>query len=114
MKEDEEELIPLKEIYEELWHDAKALAKDMKRSIMVYLYSAIVTFAVATLGVLYAIVYFMQISHGNASLFYYIGAIIEIVSSVVIIIFGAVLMRWYFKAKKKYSKLIEMAKTNED
>lgn len=114
MKQDEEELIQLKELYEELWHDAKSLAKDMQRSIMIYLYSAGLTFAVAVLTILFAVSYFMVVLQGNASLFHYVGAIVETVGSIFIIIFGLKLLSWYFIIKKRYSKLTEIERTIED
>jgi len=114
MKEDEEELVQLKKLYEELWHDAKSLVKDMQRSIMIYLYSAVVTFAVAVLTVLFALLYFLVILQGNASIFHYVGAIVEAVGSIVIIVFGAKLLNWYFIIKKRYSKLTEIERTIED
>jgi uncharacterized protein YybS (DUF2232 family) len=112
MTQDEEELIQLKELYEELWHDAKTLVKDMKRSILMYLYSAFVTFAVAALGFSYSTVYWVGLLYGNTSILNYIGAIIEPVSSVVITIFGITLLRWYFRIKKRYSRLTEIEKSN--
>jgi ABC-type nickel/cobalt efflux system permease component RcnA len=112
MTQNEEELIQLKELYEELWHDAKTLAKDMKRSIFMYLYSALVTFAVAVLGFTYSAVYWAGLLNGNTSVLNYIGAIIEPVSSVMITIFGITLLRWYFRIKKRYSRLTEIEKSS--
>jgi uncharacterized protein YybS (DUF2232 family) len=111
---EEKELVQLREIYEELWRDAKALIKDMRRSIAICLYSALVTFTVVILSISYSIMYYLALLSGETSMLYYIGAIVEPIGAVVLIIFGIKLLQWYFLFKKRYSKLIEMEKTLED
>ncbi|MEM3616649.1 MAG: hypothetical protein QXG76_05565 [Candidatus Bathyarchaeia archaeon] len=111
---EEEELVQLKEIYDELWRDAKALIKDTKRSIAVHLYSAITTFSVAFLCVSYFAMYLLALFSGETTMLNYIGVVVEPIGFIVLVIFGVKLLQWYDLLKKRYSKLIEMEKTIED
>ena len=47
MQNDTEELTQLKEIYDLLWSDAKALAKEMRKNVSVYWYATWLTMMVA-------------------------------------------------------------------
>jgi hypothetical protein len=114
MEEEHKELITLKSLYDELWSDARTMVKDMRRSISLYLYSAMVTFTVAAVTITYAFVYVMNVILGNANLLNYLGAVGETAASVVIVAFGVALIRWYRKLRKKYSRLIQIEKELED
>lgn len=114
MEEDDKELIELKSLYDELWHDAKTVVKDMRRSISIYLYSALVTFVVALITITYTITFAFNLLVGNVNLYTYLGTFFEAGSSIIIVIFGIFLLRWYKRLGKRYSRLIEMEKELED
>ena len=110
----EEELIQLKELYDELWHDAKSLIKDMKKSIGVCLYSAIMTFTVLILCISYSVMYCLALLSGETNALYYVGVIVEPLGCVILLVFGVKLLQWYVMFKRRYSKLIELERKIED
>ena len=106
--EDDKKLADLKTIYDELWLDAKTLIKDMKKSVNIYLYAGLVTLIVAFTSLTNAAPYFVAIIFGIGNVFAWIFVIIEVALATVVITFGARLIIWYRKLKKRYAKLIEM------
>jgi Na+/melibiose symporter-like transporter len=108
MEENNKELPELKTIYDELWSDARSLAKDLKKSIAVYLYAAYVTIIIAFSSLLSAIPFFIQVSLGTANLFSWTVVLVEVIGVAIVLGFAAKLFSWYRRLAMKYSKLIEM------
>jgi Na+/melibiose symporter-like transporter len=108
MEENNKELPELKTIYDELWSDARTLAKDLKKSIAVYLYAAYVTLIIAFSSLLNAIPFFIQIGLGKANLFSWAVVLINVVCVAIVLGFAAKLFSWHRHLVMKYSKLIEM------
>jgi hypothetical protein len=103
------ELSELKTLYDELWSDARTLVKDMKKSILIYLYAGLVTLIVAFASLVGALPYFLLLlSLGTGNLVVWAVVVIEVVGNVIVISFGARLLIWYRKLKRRYSKLLEM------
>lgn len=111
---EDEELTQLKTLYDELWHDAKTMIKDMNRSIYMYFFSGFITLAFSVIMIGTAISDWNKIVLGNASTLTYFYAIVETSGSVMMAIFGVSLLYWYYKLKNRYSRLIRMGKTLED
>ena len=111
---EDEELTQLKTLYDELWHDARTMIKDMNRSIYMYLFSGFITLAFSAIMIGTAISDWNKIVLGNASTLTYFYAIVETPGSVMMVIFGVSLLYWYYKLKNRYSRLIRMGKTLED
>lgn len=114
MEDDNKQLSELKTIYDELWSDAKTLFKDMKKSIVIYLYAGFVTLIVAVSAIVNAIPYFLLILLGKGNLFDWSFVIIEIVAAVVVVSFAAKLLMWYKGLKRRYARLIHMEKSLGD
>jgi hypothetical protein len=110
MQEDNE-LIELKAIYDDLWADAKTFAKDMTKSVYIYRYAALLTFAVAIITVFSAIPYYATMLLGHGNLVTDSVITVNVIAVAVEIVFGSVLWRWYSRIKRRYAKLIEMQKT---
>lgn len=106
--EDDKKLADLKTIYDELWADATTLIKDMKKSVNIYLYAGLVTLIVAFTSLTNAAPYFVAIIGGIGNVFAWIFVFVEVTMATVVIAFGARLIIWYRKLKKRYAKLIEM------
>lgn len=114
MKVEEAELIKLRTVYDELWRDAKTMIKDMRRSVMIYLYSGSITLILGIYSLISAILYSLALITGDTSLLNYFYAVFDASASVVITVFSVKLLKWYSELKRRYSKLIEMEKTVED
>ena len=107
MSEDNE-MSSLKDLYDELWDDAKNLIKDMTGSISLYKYSGLVLlgmniYPIYNLFLWAFVIPRMFINDGVIfGMFSYLFAI------VILTFFGFKLFRTYLKLKKRYSKLWEM------
>lgn len=108
MEENDKELPELKAIYDELWSDARTLAKDLNKSIAIYLYAAWATIVIALSSLISAIPFFIQVGLGTASLFAWTLVSVEIIGVAVILAFAFKLFGWHGQLATKYSKLIEM------
>ena len=69
MEENYAKLSELRTVYDELWSDAKTLAKEMKRSIWLYIYAAYVTIVVIVASITSAIPYYIQAFLGTANVY---------------------------------------------
>lgn len=114
MEDDNKELPELKTLYDELWSDARTMVKDMTKSISIYLYAGIVTLLVSAFAITAAVSYLYALFSGASNLAIWFFSIMETVSAVVTVAFGAKLLSWYRRLKKKYSKLIQREKTLSD
>ena len=107
MQEDTE-VLELKAIYDDLWADAKTLVKDMKKSIYIYDYAALLTFAVALITFLNASPYYATLIAGQASIITIAVIAINITAVAFEILFGAILLKWFKRMQRKYARLIEL------
>jgi len=108
MEENNKELPELKAIYDELWSDARTLAKDLKKSIVIYLYAAYATLIIAFSSLLSATPFFIQVGLGTANSFSWLVVFVEIILVAVVLGFALKLFGWHRHLARKYSKLIEM------
>jgi len=111
---EDEKLTQLKVLYDELWHDARTMIKDMKRSISIYLFTGFMTLAFSVIMIGTAISGWNKILSGSPSTLTYFYAIAETSGVVVYVAFGVSLLYWYNKLKKRYTRLIELERTIED
>lgn len=114
LEDKNKELPELKTLYDELWSDAKTMVKDMNKSISIYLYAGFVTLLVSAFAITAAVSYLYALFSGASNLTIWFFSIMETVSAVVTVAFGARLLSWYRRLKKKYSKLIQMGETLRD
>ena len=97
---DENEMSNLKDLYDELWSDAKTLVQDMVSSINLYRNSSYILFALT----LYPI-YFILLN---------VFLIPSLFALVILTYFGIKLQRVYLKLKGRYAKLLKMKSELED
>jgi len=110
---EEEEMLQLRKLYDELWHDAKTLIRDMKEGISMYKFSGLILLA-------FSFVYFqfvyggsLKILAGSTDFMDYIITLAGIFGMVFFVLFGIRLLRWYYRLKGRYTKLLQMEKTIE-
>jgi hypothetical protein len=106
--DEDKELPQLKELYDELWNDARTMIKDMNRSIYVYLFAGFLSLVFSTIMIGSGIANWNKIFSGDTSTLTYVYVIAETFGSFFYVAFGIVLLYWYRKLKGRYSKLIKM------
>ena len=106
--EDDQKLADLKTIYDELWQDATTLIKDMKKSVNIYFYAGAITLVLALTSWASALTSFAVVVAGIGSTYAWIYMVGEMAMVIVVLVFGARLVVWGRKLKKRYAKLIEM------
>jgi hypothetical protein len=107
---DEERLGDLKALYDDLWADARTLAADMNRSILLYLFAGLFTLIYGFVILGYAMASWQHIFYGSPGLADYATAIGETIGGIAQIIVGPLLIWWYFKLKSRYAKLAALEK----
>ena len=110
MQNDTEELAELREIYDELWSDAKTLAKDLKKNFSVYVYASVLTILIAIIIGLNFVGNLMVVLAGQGSLLSWYNMIMGAIGLPITIVYPAILLRWYRQQKKRYKKLIDIEK----
>lgn len=106
--QDNNELIELKTVYDELWADAKTLIKDMKKSVYIYNYAAMLTYAVAVITLVNGISHYATLAAGQANTTTIVVIIINVTAIALEVTLATILYRWYRRMKRRYNKLIEM------
>jgi|AGTN01.2.fsa_nt_gi hypothetical protein len=100
------DLIELKAAYDDLWKDARTLASDLNNSVQMYLmvgaFALIFGFVLAT----YALASWQRINAGSTDLADAAAAIGETVGCAMLLVAGPLLIRWYFKLKARYARLM--------
>ena len=104
----DEELTQLKELYDELWNDARSLIKDMNKSIYVYLFAGFLSLVFSAIMIGSGISNWNKVFSGDTDTLTYVYVIAETFGSVIYVAFGITLLYWYRKLKGRYSKLIKM------
>jgi hypothetical protein len=102
------DLPELKAVYDELWVDAKALAKDMKMSIEITRYAAYATLLIIFTSIMSSLPHFYNVVTGNFTALSVFTVFFVIIGSIVISLFIRRLIRLHHKLKEKYSKLIDL------
>lgn len=110
MTTDNNDIGELKTLYDELWQDARTLVKDMNRSIWVYLFGGIMTLLMAFISVVTTLSNILLVLGGEARTLEYIYAAGGLIGTLVMAYVGIYLLVWYFRLKKRYSRLLEMEK----
>jgi hypothetical protein len=110
MEENNQELSELKSVYDELWSDAKTLAKDMKKSIAIYLYAGYATLIIAFSALISALPFFLQVIYGAGDALSWSIVVFEIIATAIVLTFASFLFRWHKRLSRKYSKLIDLEK----
>ena len=111
---EDEELSDLKTVYDELWSDAKNMIKDMNKNITIVFLFGLTLLAIAPMELGTVVQMYARITTGSTSwlnYFYLIGSSIGMVISPVA---GIGMIRWYYKLKNRYARLVELEKRLED
>jgi hypothetical protein len=108
------ELAQLKTVYDELWSDAKTMIKDMNRSITMVFLFGLTMFAIVPIEMGTSIEMYSKVASGSARALDYLYLAAGAVGSVVMVVAGVMMIRWYYKLKNRYAKLIQLEKTIED
>ncbi len=111
---EDENLTQLKTIYDELWSDAKTMIKDMNRSITVVFLFGLTMFAIAPMNFGTVVQMYARITGGSTRWLDYFYLISTSFGSVVSVVAGVAMIRWYYKLRNRYVKLIQLEKTIED
>ncbi|MCW4039286.1 MAG: hypothetical protein NWE83_00885 [Candidatus Bathyarchaeota archaeon] len=109
-----DELLQLKTVYDELWHDAKTMVKDMTRSIKAVFFVGIMMFVIAVLQSLSAHQTYMKIVTGSVRTLDYFYLTVNVLSAAVLIVAGIWSLHEYYKLTNRYRRVIQMEKTIED
>ena len=111
---DENEMSNLKDLYDELWSDAKTLVQDMAGSIKLYRNSSYLLLAMNLYPIywIYMRVFFIPIRFFNEG--FLVATILELFAIVILTFFGIKLQRVYLKLKGRYAKLLKMKSELED
>ena len=108
------ELAQLKTVYDELWSDAKTMIKDMNRSITTVFLFGLMMFIMFPIEMGTAIKMYSRIASGSAGALDYFYLVGTAFGSIVTVVAGVMMLRWYYKLKNRYAKLIQLEKTIED
>jgi hypothetical protein len=111
---EDEELAQLKTVYDELWSDAKTMIKDMNRNITVVFLFGLTMFAIAPMEFGTVVEMYARITAGSTRWLDYFYLIMTSFGSVISAVAGVAMIRWYYKLKNRYVKLIQLEKTIED
>jgi hypothetical protein len=109
-----EDLTPLKNLYDELWRDARTMIKDMNKGIKSVFFFGLVMFALVPIELGTAIDMYARYSTGSTRWLDYLYLGGGAIGSVVCLLAGVTYMRFYFKLKRRYANLIELEKTLEE
>ena len=110
----DDELSELKKVYDELWRDAKTLIKDMNRNITTVFLFGITMLALSPIVMGTVIEMYSRIAAGSTSALDFFYLVATGFGSIVSVIAGVMTLRWYYKLKNRYAKLIQLEKTIED
>jgi len=109
-----EELVTLKILYDELWSDARIMVKDMNKGIsMVFLYG-LTLLALVPMELSTAVRMYERYGAGSTRLLDYVYLVGGALGTIIAALAGISMIRWYFRLKNRYSKLIELEKTLGD
>jgi len=90
------------------------MIKDMNRSITMVFLFGLTMFAVSVIEMGTVIEMYSKIPSGTARALDYFYLLATAFGSVVTVVAGVMMLRWYYKLKNRYAKLIQLEKTIED
>jgi hypothetical protein len=107
---EEGKLPELKDLYDELWRDARTLVKDMNKNIRTVFLYGMMCFIVAIVEFSLAMNRYEKVFTSSARWldWFYLGA--SIIGVIVFVVAGISILSWYSTMKKRYQKLIEIEK----
>ncbi len=108
LADENEELPQLKELYDELWNDARNIIRDMNKSIYVYLFAGFLSLVFSVIMIGSGISNWNKIFSGDTNTLTYVYVIAETFGSFIYVAFGIAFLYWYRKLKGRYSKLVKM------
>ena len=111
---EDEQLTQLKTLYDELWLDAKTMIRDMNRSITMVFLFGVVMFAVFVIEIGTVIEMYSKIAAGSTRALDYFYLAATGFGSIIMVIAGVMMLRWYNTLRKRYARLIQLEKTIED
>lgn len=111
---EEEEIPQLRALYDELWNDAKTMIRDMREGISMYRFSAFLILVFSFVSAWAALGGSFAILAGSTDFIDYFNAFFGVFATVLFVLFGLRLVRWYYKLKERYAKLLQIEKTIED
>jgi hypothetical protein len=111
---EDENLAQLKTVYDELWSDAKTMIKDMNRNITVVFLFGLTLFAIAPVNIGTVVEMYARITTGSTRWLDYFYLICTSFGSVISAVAGVAMIRWYYKLKNRYARVIELEKRLED
>jgi len=111
---EDEKLVQLKTLYDELWSDARTMIKDLNRGITSVFFFGIVMVALFFIEIGTVIEMYSKIASGSTRALDYFYLVATAFGSVVAPIAGIMYLRFYFRLKNRYAKLIQLEKTLED
>jgi len=108
------DLTQLKLVYDELWHDARTMVRDMNRSIKSVYISGTFMLLTALMQTLSAHQVYMKILGGSTRWLdqFYLYTIS--LGVIIMVVGGIVTLRSYYELKNRYMRLSELEKTLED
>lgn len=104
----------LKELYDELWSDAKNLIQDMAGGVSLYKYSSFLLLALNAYPIYWICLYVFVIPRQFLNDWIIFMIFSYLVSIAILTFFGLKLLRVHLKLKNRYSKLMKMRLEFED
>lgn len=107
---EETKLAELKDLYDELWSDARTLVKDMNKNIQIVFFYGVMCLCMAIVEAALAIRTYAKFEAGTAEWmdWIYLGG--GVAGAVVLLVAGVSILWWYSTLRKRYRKLIEIEK----
>ena len=110
-----EELAELKTLYDDLWHDARTMIKDLNTSITSIFLFGVTLLALAPIEFGTAVEMYAKIAAAGftwtLNYIYLAGSSFCIVVSIPA---GILMLRYYFQLKNRYAKVLELEKALGD
>ena len=108
------ELTPLKKVYDELWRDAKTMIKDLNNNITIVFLFGLTLLAIAPMELGTVVQMYARITTGSTRWLDYFFLIGSSIGMVISPIAGVAMIRWYYKLKNRYARVVELEKRLED
>jgi hypothetical protein len=104
----ENELPELKKLYTNLWEDARTLVKDISHNIRMIGFFGFMLLAMAIMELGSADASYSRIIAGVPRTFDYLYFVGGIVGSIAGLLGGILMIRYYFKLKDRYARVLDL------